>query len=227
MKLSANQRGFTLVEGLLIFIIVAIIGGTAYYVYHTSQQTDKNLKNASNDADFAKKKKEASAKSEKTMALASKSVMFKVPSSWTNDGVGCVADSAAYSNQKYIDSVAILPGEKLPTIYGSGTEFFHINVCVFENPDNMGPKEWLQNSVGAGTGFSGDESSEEKINGYSAYYQKTKPDYEEVSYVLTGKGKIVLVQARTYETDKKMPGVGDFRKFEQHIKSMVNTITIN
>ena len=62
MKLSINQKGFTVIEGLLVFVIVAIIGGTGYYVYHSNKQADKNLKNASSSAEFAKKKKETKKK---------------------------------------------------------------------------------------------------------------------------------------------------------------------
>lgn len=42
MKL--NQKGFGVVEGLLIFVIVGIVGGTGYYVYKNNQN-DKPVDN--------------------------------------------------------------------------------------------------------------------------------------------------------------------------------------
>jgi hypothetical protein len=36
-----NQKGFGIVEGLLIFVAVALIAGTGYYVYKQSQNNDK------------------------------------------------------------------------------------------------------------------------------------------------------------------------------------------
>lgn len=45
--MKKTQTGFAVLEGLLILVIVAIIGGTGYYVWHSKSQTDKNLDNAS------------------------------------------------------------------------------------------------------------------------------------------------------------------------------------
>lgn len=56
MKLSIDEKGFTLIEGLLIFVIVIIVGGTGYYIYHSSKQADKNLQSTSTDTKFNKKK---------------------------------------------------------------------------------------------------------------------------------------------------------------------------
>jgi hypothetical protein len=45
MKIN-KQRGFTVVEGLLIFIIIGIIGGTSWYVVHANSKTNDTLNNA-------------------------------------------------------------------------------------------------------------------------------------------------------------------------------------
>jgi Tfp pilus assembly protein FimT len=39
IKLSKNSNGFTVVEGLLIVIVVAVIGFGGYYVWHTQHKT--------------------------------------------------------------------------------------------------------------------------------------------------------------------------------------------
>lgn len=41
-----NNKGFTAVEGLLIFVVIAIIGGAGWYVWHSRQEADKSLNNA-------------------------------------------------------------------------------------------------------------------------------------------------------------------------------------
>lgn len=46
MKLYKNQKGFSLVEGLLVIIALAIVGGVGYYVYHTQQETSKTVDTA-------------------------------------------------------------------------------------------------------------------------------------------------------------------------------------
>jgi hypothetical protein len=38
---KSNQRGFSLVEGLLIFIAVALIAFVGYYIWHSNQTTNK------------------------------------------------------------------------------------------------------------------------------------------------------------------------------------------
>jgi len=44
-----NNKGFTLIEGFLIVIIIGIIGGTGYYVWNSRQQTNKVLTSAQNE----------------------------------------------------------------------------------------------------------------------------------------------------------------------------------
>jgi hypothetical protein len=44
--MKKTQSGFSLVEGLLIILILAIIGFGGYYVWHTQKQTDKTLDTA-------------------------------------------------------------------------------------------------------------------------------------------------------------------------------------
>lgn len=41
MKLRRAERGFTFIEVLLVTIILAIIGGAGYYVYHAQHETSK------------------------------------------------------------------------------------------------------------------------------------------------------------------------------------------
>lgn len=38
-----NTRGFTLIEGLLILVIVGLLGGTGWYVWHSKNNVDKSL----------------------------------------------------------------------------------------------------------------------------------------------------------------------------------------
>lgn len=48
MKL--NSKAFSAVEALLIVVIVAIVGGTGYYVYHANKTANKTLSTAAKDA---------------------------------------------------------------------------------------------------------------------------------------------------------------------------------
>jgi hypothetical protein len=48
--MNKTQKGFALVEGLLISLIIAIIAGTGYYVWHSKNQTDESLANTSDSS---------------------------------------------------------------------------------------------------------------------------------------------------------------------------------
>lgn len=59
-KQSQNQSGFSIVEGLLIFIIIALVGFIGYYVWHASSKTkstyDSVAKTASSSNQESSKK---------------------------------------------------------------------------------------------------------------------------------------------------------------------------
>jgi predicted negative regulator of RcsB-dependent stress response len=48
--MNKNQKGFGVVEGLLILVIVGILGFTGWYVWHSKQATYKTYSNAANSA---------------------------------------------------------------------------------------------------------------------------------------------------------------------------------
>jgi type II secretory pathway pseudopilin PulG len=51
-----NSLGFTLVEGLLIVVIVGLITGVGFYVWHSKQATEKNLDQANQSANSSQNK---------------------------------------------------------------------------------------------------------------------------------------------------------------------------
>jgi hypothetical protein len=48
-----GQKGFAAVETLLILVVIAIIGGTGYYVYHSYNKSNDNLNTAQTNANSA------------------------------------------------------------------------------------------------------------------------------------------------------------------------------
>jgi type II secretory pathway pseudopilin PulG len=52
MKQDQKQRGFAIIETLLIIVVLAILGFTGWFVYHSKQTADKAL-NAANSSESA------------------------------------------------------------------------------------------------------------------------------------------------------------------------------
>lgn len=224
--MKKNELGFGAVGVVLVILLVAVLGFAGWRVWQ-DQNEESNTSQQSSDTPKEIRPVESTTKE---LSLADESVTFKTPTSWTKDGTGCIKNTAQYSSQTYLDSAALLPGEKLPTIYGNGTEYFHVNICVFENTKNLSPEEWYSDAgaggIGMGVGSGNVKSSDEAINGNPAYYRKDMPDYETISYVVAAKDKIILITARTYDTSEDKPGVGDFRKFETAIKELAHSVQI-
>jgi Tfp pilus assembly protein PilV len=58
-----SQKGFTVVEAMLIVIIVGMLGGVGYYVWHSQQQVDKTYSQTANSSVEPKLKGSTSATS--------------------------------------------------------------------------------------------------------------------------------------------------------------------
>ncbi|HET6924351.1 MAG TPA: hypothetical protein VFH39_00790 [Candidatus Saccharimonadales bacterium] len=85
MKSTSTQAGFAAIEAILILVIVAIIGGTGWFVWHTKQATDQSLTNtASAQPGIAKanKAKTTTKKSATTTPASSTSTKYLIIKEW-------------------------------------------------------------------------------------------------------------------------------------------------
>lgn len=106
-----NQKGFSAVEALLIVIILAILGGTGYYVYHANSKATDNQNKAQTDANTAAphKKNAKSAKSsskQKYLTVTQWGVRFPYSGSDTytyrpNDDPSSISVVSANLSAKY------------------------------------------------------------------------------------------------------------------------------
>lgn len=229
--MRVDKQGFSVVIVLISVVIVLAAGYFGWRVYDRRVNSDNGgVYNAVEQGPSGENEPMVTDQSQSTndneiITLASGDISFSTPESWEPEGIGCFKDGIPWSGQVYLDSVSILPGEKLRTIYGNGTEYFEIYVCVFENTENLTAEDWYT-GVGFGVGTGGDERLASTLNGYDYYFYKQNSPYEQVNYVLASNEKVVLVWARLLETDDSLPGVGDFRKFEQPISEMIESIRI-
>lgn len=71
--IKQNQQGFSAVEVILIIVIVALVGFVGWFVYHTKQNSDKTLDQATSTSQnagphFAKPKESKSKNSSSSQA---------------------------------------------------------------------------------------------------------------------------------------------------------------
>jgi uncharacterized protein (UPF0333 family) len=125
-KISKNQKGFTVLEGLLIVLILVVIGAVGYMVYHNDHKT-KAVSVSTTAAKTPTTKNTSSTKPTttasanpydgwKTYTLKNEKLSFEYPSSWTLSANDNNIDGAGY--QQAVDGVFIsAPG----TSSGSST----------------------------------------------------------------------------------------------------------
>jgi type II secretory pathway pseudopilin PulG len=66
-KMKKSQDGFSAVEGLLIAVIVGMLGGVGWYVWHSQQQADETYSQTANSTATPKTKKTSSSTTNKDL----------------------------------------------------------------------------------------------------------------------------------------------------------------
>jgi hypothetical protein len=235
--MNSKQKGFSVIHVLLLIIIAVIIGGTGWFVWNAQHATDKIYTDSTTDTPASKKtnQKEETTKKDNLLTLATNKVTLVLPQTWTStQGKDQCRMAATVNHLICLEGATITPGEKLPTRYGNGTEFFDIRVSVYENPNHYSAKKWFEEGLDEGTVGSDTEESSAPINGYDAYFRQTQSDGDgttirEINYSYAVGDKAVVLHARTYEPGELSDGtkVGDFRKFEPQIKEIADSIKLS
>ncbi len=101
-----NQKGFGAIEGLLIFIIVALIGGAGFYVYQSNKSNPDNAKSDGQRVEDEETEKAPSTSIEKdeyaswrTYKDTKFGFSFKYPNNWSTKEV----DNDGYNSPEVYD----------------------------------------------------------------------------------------------------------------------------
>lgn len=232
-----RQRGFAILEVIIIVIVLVAIAVSGYIIYHRHTKKDDTSTDSSRTSrskDLKSSQKDGAATTS-TLDLAGGKVSMVLPKSWTSVKGDNYCLGNATANVSCVEGARITPGVKLPTIYGDGSEFFYISVSVFDNPKQSSAKEWFENDFQAGVGSGKVQTSSAPINGYDTFYMQQQYSagegvpIREMDYTFSVNGKTVLVHARTYEPGRLSDGraAGDFRQFEPQIAEMAESIKID
>src|SRR5882757_3473616 len=84
MRSVHNQKGFSVVEGLLVLVALSIVGFTGYFVYNAQKNTDKTL-TQTNQASTGAIPKAKAGDTQKEMELCAQAegLCVTYPSGWT------------------------------------------------------------------------------------------------------------------------------------------------
>jgi hypothetical protein len=130
-----KQNGFGVVEVILILVVIGIIGFTGWRVY----EANKEVENLSSETKTSTTSNGSS--SDENSLYIVDNVSFEMPKGWFVDN-----DNVKPFFKNLVKGVAIIPGEKLRTIYGDGSEYFHVYFSVYTNASNIPPKDWFSSS---------------------------------------------------------------------------------
>jgi Tfp pilus assembly protein PilE len=106
-KLSKEQKGFTLVESLLIVLILVVIGGVGYMVYHNNHKTSSTTNTASKTTISSSSNKSTTAPNPyagwQQLCSSSGGLCMKYPSNWKLSG----SDSDGYTITSPSGTIAV------------------------------------------------------------------------------------------------------------------------
>jgi prepilin-type N-terminal cleavage/methylation domain-containing protein len=175
--MKRGQKGFTVVETLLVLILLAILGFTGYYVYHTRNNTNNSYNNATNSSSSV-----AASSSDKT--YNGDGFTLKYPSEW-----------------KFTASTADSPDDKLSLASSaSSTSVPFIDIVSGTTTYTKAADDWPVN--GSGRAGTVSESKSLTINSYSAFYVVTTFDYaKEYTYDIVHNGKAVNINLEKPDND--------------------------
>lgn len=123
-KIKNNQLGFGAVESILIFIIIALVAGTGWYVWKQNKSSNNSGESASSTPATTEPTTTTSEKADpyegwKTSTLKYEKISFKYPSNWT------LADkSEAYPKSA---KGCTYPGHDLVTLTSPNQSTFNFN----------------------------------------------------------------------------------------------------
>lgn len=226
-----NQKGFAHLGLILIAVLVlGAIGFAGYRVLNKNEPTAENTTASQPDTNKSDHKQEKSQYA--SLKLVDEKVQFDIPKAWVVGRSNCI-DSPGTA-PSCMDGATLTPPEKMPTIYGDGTEYFTVYVSVYENGDNKSAQKWFEEVYVGSLSSVGDKVHHEKINGYDTYYfRQIATSFDEISYVFSAEGKAVLVAARVSEKNFASDGSGgvtnssDFTRYIADIEKMTTTVKID
>ena len=232
--MKITQKGFTLVETLLVIIILAIIGLGGYYVWHT--QHSKTLLTTTSTNTNTNSSVPVKVSTINKMSLATGSVTFNLPKDWSTNTTGASSCriEVASTIQSCLDGATVLPS----SLKGDTNNTFSVTISVFNlGSDSNNPELWFENDYQGGgpSTTEPDVTSGSSIDSYPAWYfeqnvtgnQGSGETYQDENYVIISSNKVIYIYSRVKHVNSASNINDDFTKYLPEIKSLVDSIKIS
>lgn len=230
-----NQKGFALIESLLIILILAVIGFGGYYVWHT-QKGDKSKSGPHVTSENAAKPVSPAPASDNAMlTLADSTVSLTYPKNeWVADtsapsGPGGLklCGQAVISDAQCKDFAAFYLAKEGIT----DSDHFYVSVGVFDTGNSTTAKDFL-NYVGdilANGDGSPATTSQTTINGNPAYYLQADygSDGQDLYWAILGKNEGVVVSTVLFSGNHySYQTTNNYFTYKPDVENIVSSIKI-
>lgn len=222
--MRSSQKGFAVLETLLILVIIGTIGGIGWYAIHTKHQTDKILSQADKISQSSISQKTSTPQSIK-MTLSS-DVSFNAPSGWQSASPAAICNGTDNPTQ-CTDSAELSPVDAKAAMDGNE---FGVSVGRYSNKDNKSAKSWLFDTWCGCIEVDDWSDQAYPLSGYDAVHASQKnSQYVDEYYVIRKQQVIVLITARTKDTSTTAVQTGtakDYTKYNTQIKQIAASVKI-
>jgi hypothetical protein len=252
-KLHNNEKGFGVIEGLLIVAVVVLLGYVGYMVYKNHNKTNNSATTANTATTTpAKTTTTPNLTIGQAISTADKKVIVTIPDTWhvlagssnANGEQVISVDTDTHICDKYNpgNCSAIAPcldiedtvsctyvAEFQPKALNSQTD--QVWGLTVEKSD-MTIAQASEQLLGQLSADNTLDKSSNKINGYDAFYVKVKSigsdSYVDIHYFVTYKGYLIHFSNRVIENNSSInPIHRDYSKYSSDFAKIVNSLKLN
>ncbi len=231
-KTPTNQKGITLVEGLIIVIALALILFVGYYVWHTQKQANKTLNTAakaSQSAPSSSSKHLSPKNSGQKIELANSAASFVLPKGWTSARPASICSGTTDNVLSCLDSIEGVPADVTKAQTGDA---FGVDIVLLKVTDGKNAHNWYFDDYVQALQDSSYTVSPENVNGLQGIHvTQTTNSYIDESYVLRKDDNVLLIQSRVSDTSYSPGGTTvtshqDNTKYTPNIKKLAASVII-
>ncbi|HET6924352.1 MAG TPA: hypothetical protein VFH39_00795 [Candidatus Saccharimonadales bacterium] len=229
---TQKQSGFASLEIVLLAVVVLVLGGTGWFVWHVKRTADRSLANtvtsAQGQATHVSGGGEAPGSSTRQLTLDHADVTVTIPVDWAATSPSGPFKLTAPSAADGLDRAEVAPADAAAAQAGSA---FGLQVTVTRYDDTNLTAWYWHTYVGEGGPTAEDVTSASTIHGYDGFSRtQTNHNYTDKWYVLHKDSTAVVVYARMLSTHYAATGViderDDYTMYQPQVDQIVQSINI-